>query len=330
VRFKPIYRLVIGDAEIDVTEDVSASTVVWLDVERSMEAPADRFELRLAPVGGIQPVEDDDVSIELGFDDTLIQVFSGLVTEVVPEVTALRVVGLSPVQALMGFRLDQTYENRSAGQIVRDLASQAGVNTGTIEDGIRFPAYVIDSRMNAARHIHRLAERCGFDAYVLPGGELEFRQFTKSSADHVFTYGQDILDYSLTVRPERAAQVIVEGESPASAEGDDAASWLTRGFQQGQASGGGGSETVLVEDPAIRTTEAANLRAEGVLRRLRQRAITGTLRALGRPEVKLGDAIRIEDAPDDRLNNVFQVRAVRHRLSKRVGLVTQVEFWDLP
>jgi hypothetical protein len=230
----------------------------------------------------------------------------------------------------MALRVDQTYENRSTGDIVRDLASQAGVDTGTVEDGIRFPVYVIDSRMNAARHIHRLAERCGFDAYVTPGGELEFRQFTRSSADHVFTYGRDILDYSLTVRPERAAQVVVEGESPASAEGDDAASWLTKTFQQGQATGGTGSETVLVEDPAIRTTEAANLRAEGVLRRLRQRATAGTLRVLGRPEVKLGDAIRIEEAPDDRLNNVFQVRAIRHRLSKRTGLVTHVAFWDLP
>ncbi len=330
MRFKPIYRLVIGGAEIDVTEDVSASTVVRLDVESSMEVPANRFELHLAPVGGIQPAEDNDVIIELGFNDSLNQVFSGTVTEVVSEVTTLRVIGLSPVRTLLALRVDQTYEGRTAGQIVSDLAGQAGMTTGTIEDGITFPYYVIDSRWSAARHIHRLAERCGFDVYILPTGELAFRQFTKSAADHVFTYGQDLLDFSLTARPERASEVVVEGESPASSEGDEAASWLSKGFQQGQASGGNGSETVLIEDPAIRTTEAANLRAEGALRRWRQRAVVGKVRVLGRPEVKLGDAIRLEEVPDDRLNDVFQVRAVRHQLSRRMGLLTEVKFWDLP
>jgi phage protein D len=330
MRFRPIYRLVIGAAEIDVIKDVSASTVVRLDVERDMEAHTDRFELRLAPLGGIQPAEDDDVKIELGFDTTLNRVFTGKVTEVVSEVTTLRVVGLSTMLELEALRLDKTYEVRTAGEIVKDLAGQAGVDTGVVEDGIFFPFYVIDGRLSAARHVHRLAGRCGFDVYVLPTGELEFRQFTKSAADHVFTYGQDVLDFSLTARPERASEVVVFGESPASAEGDDAASWLTKNFQQGQATGGGGPETVLVQDPAIRTTDAADLRAEGVLRRSRQRARIGTLRALGRPEVKLGDAIRIEQAPDDRLNDVFQVRAVYHRLSRRVGLVTEISFWGLP
>jgi phage protein D len=330
MRFKAIYRLVIGAAEVDVTKDVSASAMVRLEVERAMAAPADRFELWLAPVGGVQPAKGDDIAIELGFDDTLTRVFTGTVSEVVPEITALRVIGLSTMRALAALRVDQTFEGRNAGQIVSDLAGRAKLRTGTIEDGISFPMYVIDGRLSAARHIQRLADRCGFDAYVQPTGELMFRKFTSAASQHVFTYGQNILDFSLATRPEPVAEVVVDGGSPASAQGDDAASWLTKGFQKGRASGGGGVGALLIQDPAIRTTDAANLRARGVLRRLHQRAITGTLRALGRPEVQLGDAIRIESAPDDRLNAVFQIRAIRHRLSRRSGLVTELEFWDMP
>jgi len=330
MRFKPIYRLVIGSSEIDVTQNVSASTVVQIDVERNMDLFADRCEVRLAPLGGVQPVLDDDIAIELGFDDRLFRVFTGKISEIVPEVTTVRILGLSPVQALQALRVEQTYEGRTAGQIVNDLAMKAKLRTGTISDGIRLLVYVIDGRLNAARHIHRLAERCGFDAYVSPEGALEFRSFTSAAATHVFTYGENILDFSLTTRSARVAEVIVAGRSAASAEGDEAVSWLTKNFQAGRASGGGGTETVLIEDPAIRTTEGANLRAEGVLRRAKQRTIIGSLRALGRPEIKLGDALRIEEAPDERLNQTFQVRSVRQRLNRERGLVTEIVFWGMP
>ena len=69
MRFKPIYRLVIGSAEIDVQKDVSASTLVRLEVARDMALLADRCELWLAPLGGIQPKLEEDTRIDLGFDD---------------------------------------------------------------------------------------------------------------------------------------------------------------------------------------------------------------------------------------------------------------------
>jgi phage protein D len=333
MRFKPVYRLVIGSAEINSQTDISASTLVQLEVACAMEALADRCELRLAPLGGVSPALDDNLQVELGFDGNAsgpTRVFTGVVTEVVPEVTAVRVVGLSTARPLLKLRVDKTYERQNAGQIVRDLAGQAQVSTETVEDGISFPAYVIDSRFNAARHMHLLAQRCGFDAYVLPDGRLAFRQFVTPSRIHVVTYGQDLLDISLTIRPERLSSVSVVGESAAGAQGDDAASWLTRNFQKGQASGGGGSETITVGDPATRTPAAATLRAEGVLRRSKQTATIGRLRILGRPEITLGSAVRVEQAPDERFNQTYQVRAVRHHLSRPGGLVTDVDVWGMP
>jgi phage protein D len=329
MRFKPIYRIVIGSSEIDVTKDVSASAVVRVDVERAIEMLVDTCELRLAPLGGARPALDDSLTIELGFDDKLTRVFTGTVAQVIPEITAVRVTGLGATRALTAKRLGKAYTGQAAGAIVRDLASQANVKTGTIEDGISFPAYAADGNISLARNISRLAERCGFDAYMLPTGELEFRRFT-GAVVHVFTFAQDILDISLTTRPERASDVVVFGDSPAGDQGDDAVSWLTKGFKKGQATGGRGSESLLVLDPAIRTTIGANTRAEGVLRRSRQLAKVGRLRALGRPEIALGDGLRIEQAPDDRMNDTFQARAIRHRLSRRLGLVTDIDFWGMP
>src|SRR5215470_10681065 len=109
MRFKPIYRLVIGAAEIDVNKDVSASTLVRLVVERDMDALTDRVELRLAPLGGVQPKEDENVQIELGFDDSVTRVFTGTIAELRPEVIALRVIGLSTMRSLVALRLDKTF-----------------------------------------------------------------------------------------------------------------------------------------------------------------------------------------------------------------------------
>jgi len=329
MRFKPIYRIVIGSSEIDVTKDVSASAVVRIDVERAIEMLVDTCELRLAPLGGARPALDDPLTIELGFDDKLTRVFTGTVAQVIPEITAVRVGGLGASRALTAKRIGKAYTGQTAGAIVRDLAAQANVKTGTIEAGISFPAYAVDGNISLARNIGRLAERCGFDAYVLPTGELEFRSFT-SAVVHVFTFAQNIIDISLTTRPERAADVVVFGESPAGDQGDDAASWLTKSFKKGQASGGHGAESLLVLDPAIRTTIGANARAEGVLRRSRQLAKVGRLRALGRPEIALGHGLRIEQAPDERMNDTFQARTIRHRLSRRFGLVTDIDFWGMP
>ena len=47
---------------------------------------------------------------------------------------------------------------------------------------------------------------------------------------------------------------------------------------------------------------------------------------IGRPEVKLGDAIRLQAMADDSLNKSFQVRSVTHRIVKRGGFTTTVGF----
>lgn len=330
MRLRPTYRFVIGSSEVNASADISRSTLVRLYVERSLDAPADRLELQLTPAGGVRPEVSMDVAVELGFDGELTPVFSGVITEVDPTITALHVTGRSTIEALLNLRLDQTYEGCTAGAIVSDLARRAGLPTGRIDDGIHFPRYVIDSRKNGARHVHLLAERCSFVTYVLPTGELLFRPFDRPEQTHVFKYGEDILQLTLSTRPELYAEVVVRGESATAAEGADASSWLTKNFQPGRATGGAGKQTLVFSDPAMLTSEAANSRATALLQRHRQRAATGTLRALGRPEVQLGDALRVENAPDERFNTTFQVRALRHWLSRTVGLITELDFWKMP
>jgi hypothetical protein len=54
--------------------------------------------------------------------------------------------------------------------------------------------------------------------------------------------------------------------------------------------------------------------------------LRGRLLTIGRPEVKLGDAIRLREMQDESLNTIFQVRNVTHRITKLGGFTTTVGF----
>jgi phage protein D len=325
--FRPAYRLTFDGTTIDSAQDPAQSTVVALDVSLALDTPADQAVIHLGRAGGVQPGVGVDVTVQLGYaDDSMTLVFTGTVADVRPDITATRVVALSPMARLLALRVEQTYQNRTAGQIARDLAGQAEVEVEAAEDGVSFLAYVADGGRNAYQHIRALADKSGLDVYVTPEGKLAFRRFAGRVTTHVFAYGQQIIELAVQASPAAAEQVQVYGESPADAQGDQAFAWLTKQFNAGTA--GSGAPTLLLQDPSLRTEAAAGTAARAAARRLRQRTLTGRLRALGRAQVKLGDAVRITGAPDEHMNATFQVRRVRHHVDKRGGFTTEIVFWD--
>jgi hypothetical protein len=98
---------------------------------------------------------------------------------------------------------------------------------------------------------------------------------------------------------------------------------LTKSFADYCGEAGTGTE-LQIEDAAIKTKAAADAYAQGKLTAISKRATSGTLKVLGAPNVKLGDAIEIKEMPDSAMNGIFQVRSVSHLLSKSTGFVTTI------
>ena len=82
----------------------------------------------------------------------------------------------------------------------------------------------------------------------------------------------------------------------------------------------------LLERSSLRTREAASAAAEATLTEIQRRTLRGKLLTIGRPEVKLGDAIRLKAMPDESLNGNYQARSVTHRITKSGGFTTTVGF----
>ncbi|RIK44205.1 MAG: hypothetical protein DCC55_03175 [Chloroflexi bacterium] len=324
----PAYKLTIGSKVVDTTDEPQASTLVDLTVSLDMDTPADSFALVLGQVGGLAPALDDEATIELGFadDGDLTQVITGAVVAVEPGLTTNRVIGHSAAAKLLRTFAGQTYEGKTAGQILSDLAGQAGVDVANAEDGITFPAYVVEGRRSVYRHMRDLAELCGFDLYINADGELVFERFIGGNTVHLFTYAEQIVELSARQHPPLPNVVEAWGESPGGSQAEEAWAWLTKDFSGAKGSAGSGGAAFLLERSALRSAEAARAAATAALSRSQRRALRGRLHTPGQPQVKLGDAIRLVDAPDSRLNATFQVRSVQHRITKAGGFTTTIGF----
>lgn len=333
---RPAYRLTIGDHVVDTTDEPKASTAVELTVRLDMDTPADAFTLVQGQVGGLPAVPGDDAEAALGYADDdagLTAVLSGGVVAVEPRVETLRISGLSTEDRLLRTFTDRTFQDVTAGEVVRTLAETAGMDLARIEDGIDLPAYVVDGRRSASRHVRDLAVLSGFDSYVTPGGGLVFEAFAGQRTVHVLEFGEHILQLELYRERPRAASVEVFGDSPGSSRGDESWAWLTKDFSPRKGTAGSGAPVLLVERPAIRTAASAAATAASIRETLAQAALVGQVSIQGRPQVLLGDLLRLEGFPataqTGEVDGNYQVRSVKHSITKLAGFVSVVGFRSL-
>lgn len=324
----PAYKLTIGHHVTDSTAEPKTSATTDLIVSLDMDRPLDGATLELGQVGGLDPQQDDDVKIELGYTENggFTTVFTGFVDSLEPTLLSRRVICFSPMRALARLFVDETYESQTAGAMVSDLASKASVDTVTIDDGIDYPVYVADERRSAFTHCRDLAIDSGCDLFTDSDGKLHFHAFDVAATVHDFEFAKQVIKLDVLRTPQRDATIAVWGESAADSDGADAAFWLSSDFSKSTGTAGSGSPSLLIERPSLRTGQAAKTAASAALRRIEQSVLRGRVLVFGDPDVKLTDAVRFSGLADDTFNAMFQVRSVTHRLTKRGGFTTEIGF----
>lgn len=322
---KPSYKISIGSTTID-SEKPFSGKLVSIFTEKSLATPADIFEIAVAGHSGLGIKKTDKVSIELGYSDKLIKVFSGSIDRLTHNVIHVVISGLSPFTALLNLRKDITKLNQKSGEIVSYLANEAGIEVLRIDDGFELPYYAIDSRRSAYEHCIGLARRNGFDLYCDEEGKLVFRAFGKTRADHTFTYAKNILILHVNSQSPFYGGVEIYGESPIGSKGKDTWSWYTKDFTSNKGLEGEEEKSLLIQDSTIRTKDAATAFAQAKLSVMNRLFVSGSVIIPGDPSVKLGDAVEFKECPQEELNQVFQVRLVRHILNKDSGFRTEVGF----
>ncbi len=324
----PVYKISLGSVAIDSAQPGTMGPVLAITTTTAMTAAAGAVSIELAQVNAPDVALGDTVTVELGYNDDTVIVMDGTIQHIKPGLETVRVTAHNRAQKLLDMRLNQTYENQSAGDIVSDLAGQAGINTQTVEQGISFPFYVIDYQKNGWRHLHDIAGKCAFDLYLTPEGKLVFKPFKKSSATHNLTYGISIIALNRRSHPLDFAGVTVYGESPASSQGSDTAHWLTKDFNDYKGTAGSQAPALVIQDVTLRTKEAADMAAKGRMEQIQRKQHRGTADIIGNADIKLNDTVEIKNAPQNVLNGLFQVRRVSHTFNKQTGFQTRIHFWS--
>jgi hypothetical protein len=196
------------------------------------------------------------------------------------------------------------------------------VTPGSVEDGPRFPFYVVDDGRSAWTHVADLAAKSGFVARFDGDGKLDFGPASQGQPAQTFSYAQDVLALDATEAPAAAGAVTVVGEGAAGSKGDDAWSWLVKDPSGVSGSAGSGDPDRLVRDRSLRNGDAASGAAHAVADRAAAGAATARLLVAGAPRATVGNTIAVEGAPDGALNGTYVVRAVRHRYAKRSGFTS--------
>lgn len=309
----PNYRLEVGSEAFTIDSQAVTSIIVKL----SLGPKIDSCSVLL--VGGLAYSigKNDNVKVYLGYGDELDKVFTGIIDVVDRGYPHVKIDCLSPALNLARLRINRVYVNQTAGQIVSDLTSTANVNRGEVMDGLSFPAYVIDDRLNAYEHIEKLARRCGFVFYTSANGDLFFRSYEEREK-HILKYGGDIVSIDVVEAIEAYDCIKVFGESPSSMIGGETYHWLTKREILGEA---GRGRTLTICDFTIKDKGAAENVAQTVLDNARK-SLNVVLRVVGNAKVKVNDTVEVREAPEEKLNGVFQVVEVEHYLDKVKGFTS--------
>jgi len=268
----------------------------------------------------------DQITIELTSGDAIDKVMTAEVESINSSFGETKIAGRTGMQKLANAWLNQVYENQSVNQIVSDLVGQAGVNTDQIETGSTYPYFVVHESKNLLKHLRELAMREGMDVYFDTDNKLTMNKFNKSSADHIFRFGKEILDLKLVNHRMPFVHVRADGESPSSNQGPDTWHWIAKDISSFRGEAGNGAKKLAIQDGAVRTKDAADSLASSKLGAIKNTSTWGCLKILGNPKVKLADGIEFKDIPKPELNGLFKVASVRHVLNKNEGYLTYVGF----
>ncbi|HLJ26213.1 MAG TPA: hypothetical protein VKY85_05845 [Candidatus Angelobacter sp.] len=305
---------------------------------RDMDVAADGLDVVLGARFDFSP--GDKVTAELGYADRgLEEVFTGEVVEIASTLQGTQVRSLGKMNALLTLKVAKEYEERDAGEIARDLISQAGLTAGTVDRGPTLPRFTIDQRQSAYQYLRNLADRLGYELYANRKGDIMFREMTRANnlsssqpggpvpnSETQYVYGESLLQLVAQSLLAEPSMVEVGGESPTSRTGEKTFYWLTTQESDVRDTAGSGRLLQSVLDPAARTKDLAKIFATGLRTTWMRRRQLENITVLGNAEIDLGDSVSVTGVPEKSANTCGYVKAIRHRFGAGVGFLTDLCF----
>lgn len=267
----------------------------------------------------------DDVKVTLDSGEREAVVLTGTVGALHRDLRALEIVA-ADAGTLLGFvRPAATFEALSAGDVIRKLAGEAGIEVQVSGADVELPYYVAHQGQTAAEHIAALARLCGCLALVNAEGKVDVRPAPQGRPEIALRYGRELIDYRAFSRPAAPSFVRLGSGSAGNAGAPNA---LLPSFDRLPASAPApGAGTRWIPTPVVKTpagsTAASN--AESRFQAVSRSQVRATCFLL--PHVRPGAILEVQDLPDGLASGPWLITRVRHHVGSPRGARTILEGW---
>src|SRR5262249_8599656 len=126
-----------------------------------------------------------------------------------------------------------TYEQITAGNVVRNLCDDAGVDAGDVADGVSLVYYAADPSRTSFEHIARVCGWSGAMARISADNRVESVVVNATEAELALLYGREVVSFESRKLPASISSFTVAGESAASDPSAPEASRPTTDFFAG-------------------------------------------------------------------------------------------------
>lgn len=316
--------LIGGDGGQDPWQRCVSNIVVY----SSLGPTADYVVIELREDGDAPDIAlGDELQIALGYADSeTTTVLSGEISIIQRDLRgACRVHITNGSHRLLKGHLNSSFEEQNAGDIVKHLSGEAGVDTDTVDDGVDYPFYVIDDRRSLYHHMNDLARQNGFVLTFSPEGKLNFAA-VNGEVVATFTYAVDLISLSLDESATHFGQTTVVGAGASGSEGTDAWCWINSKRDPIASQQGSGDAAMIQRVAALRSADAVQAAATAQLDRVSALGLKGKIRVPGTPQLLAGSTFEVSETTDGLLDGTFVAQKVSHVFNKRGGFTTEIEF----
>ena len=311
----PAYELTLG-------QQLWKQQAIAISVELACAPQVDRLSVRLPAAAPLSASVGDPASLVLDSGEQNETVFTGTIDCIRRTFEDIRVVALNAGSAMARVRPAVTYEKITAGKVIRNLAGDAGVDVGSVDDGADLTLYVADPSRTAWDHVARISAWGGALTRVSKDNKIESNPVNATQAEIALLHGREVL-WMQADRFDLAVEGwTVAGEGGAGSASAPEALRSSTDFFAGNRPRGPGVGQRWKFDPALRTAQAAATAGAALKRQYNRVAHSGQLRAFLQPKLRCGTVLEVQQLPDGFPGGPLWVSQVSHALNSSGSYTT--------
>lgn len=315
---EPGYTLVLGSQQW-------TRQLLRLKLTLEVAPLVDLLDVQLPAVAPLTAAMGDDVELTLQSGEKEAKVFTGKIVGIRRSLDDIRVSCMNAGAVLARFRPAATYEQINAGNVVRSLCDDAGVDTASLEEGVSLAYYAADPSRTALQHTARVCGWSGAIARISNENEVESLVVNATQADVALKYGREILRTWQWTLDGPIQSFVVSGESGAGSTSAPEALRPSTDFFGGKRPDGPSPTSRWFAEPALRTGPAAASAAAALQRCYNSNREVGRMEAFLQPDLRPGTILQIQELPNQLPSNPLFLYRVQHWLDSNGGR-TQAHF----